>query len=51
MLHSLSFPRKRESRRRPCEGREPYKGIGFPFSRETLDSPVSSTGQAKSSTE
>ena len=54
----LSFPRKRESRRRPCENREPeYEGTGCPIKNfghdkyKTLDSPVSSTGQAVSSTE
>jgi len=40
---STSFPRKRESRLRPCESREPEK--------EKLDSPLSSTGHAYSSPE
>jgi len=34
----LSFPRKRESRRCPCESRELQKVTGFPPSRGTLDS-------------
>jgi len=34
----MSFLRKQESRRRPCESRELSRGSGFPFSRETLDS-------------
>ncbi|MEK7307572.1 MAG: hypothetical protein AAB089_00690, partial [Nitrospirota bacterium] len=40
---------QQESRRRPCENRELYKGIGFPFSRETLDSasPDRGRGQAR----
>ena len=41
-----SFPQsvERESRHRPCENRELYKGIGFPFSRETLDSGLRPAG-------
>jgi hypothetical protein len=41
-LACLPVGRTGESRRRPRESGEPDKGIGFPFSRGTLDSRLSS---------